>query len=242
LASCSRRVRVRMLGVWDTVGALGIPFRYTPVFNPRRYRFHDTNPSVLYDDCFHAIAIDEHRAPYRPTLWTRYVPTDASWNRLRPKDESPKPPRVEQRWFSGVHSQIGGGYRDDRVKLVSLEWMQRRAYECGLAFDRRVVLDGTEHLAKLRSSRRGLWDLIRPLDRVIGGSPRRLHDARNPDVYALSEPMNEIIDASVFERWRADPDYRPASIVQWAQHVLLEREGLDVAALQGDQPAVRVSA
>jgi uncharacterized protein (DUF2235 family) len=122
----SHETRVRFLGVFDTVGALGIPIdgpRLAARVN-RRYGFHDTQLSSAVDAAFHALAIDERRGPFRPTLWT-----------ARPEGTR----RLEQVWFSGVHCDVGGGYRDGALAGIPLLWMAERARECGLTFAEGVL-------------------------------------------------------------------------------------------------------
>jgi uncharacterized protein (DUF2235 family) len=114
--------RIHFIGVWDTVGALGIPLsglRLVHRFN-RRWQFHDTTLSSHVDNAFHALAIDEKRGAFTPTLW----------------DQQPNAggQRLEQVWFAGVHSDVGGGYRDPSLSEIPLLWMVERARECGLAF------------------------------------------------------------------------------------------------------------
>ena len=94
----SRLVRIRFIGVFDTVGSLGIPGGIGRLINRRRYEFHDTRLSGLVDLACHAVAIDEHRKQFAPTLWTS-VPIPMPQH----------PTRVEQRWFVGEHANVGGG-------------------------------------------------------------------------------------------------------------------------------------
>src|SRR5207247_1575013 len=63
-------IPVRMIGAWDTVGALGIPLRGFRGLTHARYQFHDTELSDVVQYACHALAIDEHRAPFAPTLST----------------------------------------------------------------------------------------------------------------------------------------------------------------------------
>jgi uncharacterized protein (DUF2235 family) len=115
----STDIGIRCLGVWDTVGALGIPFGAFAQLNDERYRFHDTKLTRIVENAFHAVALDEHREPYRATLWE---PTDDHVGQ-----------RIEQAWFPGAHADIGGGYADDRrLADLALHWMQSRAEETGL--------------------------------------------------------------------------------------------------------------
>src|SRR5579859_235043 len=108
---------IQFIGVWDTVGALGIPFSAFNFINREVYGFHDTNLSAIVKNAFHALAIDEHRKQFAPTLWT----------------SDPAPGQtVEQRWFIGAHSNVGGGYPDDRLSNIALAWMCRNAAAAGL--------------------------------------------------------------------------------------------------------------
>lgn len=83
----SHEAKIHFLGVWDTVGALGIPLSAASRFNAAFYQFHDTGLSGIVERAYHAIAVDEHRHEYDATLWT-------------PQE---KPNQIlEQRWFPGA--------------------------------------------------------------------------------------------------------------------------------------------
>jgi hypothetical protein len=71
-------------------------------------------------NAFHALAIDERRAPFKPTLWV--------------KQADAKQQTLEQVWFAGVHCDVGGGYRDPELSEIPLLWMAEKAHACGLAF------------------------------------------------------------------------------------------------------------
>lgn len=132
-----RRVDVHCIGVWDTVGSLGIPGGLFTGLNNRYWGFHDTQLSAIVKHAFHAVAIDEHRAQFAPTLW----------------DDVAKPGQViEQRWFVGAHGNVGGGYREARLSLLSLAWMASRCAQIGLLLKEPVRLGGAEHLGDIRDS------------------------------------------------------------------------------------------
>ncbi len=124
-------VRIKCVGVWDTVGALGIPTKKIAVrVLHKKYEFHDTTLGDYIDHAFHALAIDEKRGPFEPTLWS--VEEGLS--------ESPE--RVQQVWFAGVHSDIGGGYKEAQLSDISLMWMVRRVHlATGLCFDDAYLSD-----------------------------------------------------------------------------------------------------
>ena len=112
-------VEIKMLGVWDTVGAMGIPVTNLLDRADVGYEFHDTNLSSKVKNAYHALSIDETRPEFTPTLWTS-----------KPKAGQ----RAEQVWFAGVHSEVGGGQTPDLTD-VPLRWMQEKAMENGLEID-----------------------------------------------------------------------------------------------------------
>ena len=111
---------IRYIGVWDTVGALGAPGFLGQVFNKNKYKYHDIELNAHIHNACHALAVDERRKPFRPSLWTR------------PPDWQGK---LEQAWFPGVHTNIGGGYHPDGVANEALHWVVEKAEALGLAFD-----------------------------------------------------------------------------------------------------------
>jgi uncharacterized protein (DUF2235 family) len=118
--------RIKMIGVWDTVGALGIPLSWLNQFNPVPHKFHNTALGEKVDAAYHAVAIDERRTAYQPTLWD---PLPEGSTRT-----------LEQVFFPGAHSDVGGGYHDDRrLGDVTLEWMARRARRHGVLLNDEVL-------------------------------------------------------------------------------------------------------
>ena len=102
----SRLVDIEFIGVWDTVGALGVPGKLGRLTRGQYY-FHSTNPSVRYRNMYQALAIDENRGPYKAALWTLFQPKGGPVPKLKPYQT------LEQRWFVGAHCNVGGGYRND---------------------------------------------------------------------------------------------------------------------------------
>ncbi|EAR22622.1 DUF2235 domain-containing protein [Nitrococcus mobilis] len=121
-------VGIRCVGVWDTVGSLGIPGDLGRRL-AKKYYFHDVQLSSKVDVALHAVAIDEKRSAFAPTLW------------VRKEDDAPvEGQTVEQVWFCGVHSNIGGSYADAGLSDIALEWMIKRvAANTGLAFDEEYI-------------------------------------------------------------------------------------------------------
>lgn len=117
-------VRIRCIGVWDTVGNLGVPL-IPKILDSRELTFRNTELSGQVDVGLHALSIDEPRGPFSPTLWTK-------------KAGSPLPAGqvIEQVWFPGCHANVGGGYPDASLSDISLIWMAERASKLtGVTFD-----------------------------------------------------------------------------------------------------------
>jgi len=110
---------ITMVGVWDTVGALGIPAIFGGI-DPLRYGFLDTalHPDVKH--AYHAVSIDERRREFPAALWSG----------------PPAPGQViEQVYFTGVHCDVGGGYSETGLSDITLSWMMGKAKALGVDFD-----------------------------------------------------------------------------------------------------------
>ncbi|WP_405497937.1 DUF2235 domain-containing protein [Nocardia sp. NBC_00511] len=114
-------VTINFLGVFDTVGAMGVPG-----LTARRHRFHDVNLSNIVLCARQALALDERRRAFAPCLWE--IPAEQQAG-------SGRRDRVKQVWFEGVHSDVGGGYADCGLSDITLRWMIAQAEAEGLAFD-----------------------------------------------------------------------------------------------------------
>jgi uncharacterized protein (DUF2235 family) len=112
---------IHMIGVWDTVGSLGAPGALGQVLNRNKYDYHDVTLHDSVANAYHALAIDELRKPFAPTLWQR----PATWRG-----------KLEQAWFPGVHTGIGGGYSPDGLANCALHWIVEKAEDLGLEVDR----------------------------------------------------------------------------------------------------------
>ena len=115
---------ITMVGVWDTVGSLGVPAVIGSV-DPALYGFLDTSLNPRIRNAYQAVAIDEKRVEFPPTLWTGDPAPDQT---------------VSQVYFCGVHSDVGGGYADDpgtgtALSDITLSWMMRNAQALGLVID-----------------------------------------------------------------------------------------------------------
>lgn len=129
-------VQVTYLGIWDTVGALGIP---TSILGPialvwnRKYQFHDTKLSRMVRSARHALALDERRVFYRPALWDN-LEQNPEGPGLNKGDRSPRRP-YQQVWFTGTHAIVGGSGSTRGLTAASLDWVAQGAQELGLQLD-----------------------------------------------------------------------------------------------------------
>ncbi|TVQ84608.1 MAG: DUF2235 domain-containing protein [Chromatiaceae bacterium] len=195
----SREIKIRFLGVWDTVGALGIPGTFLSEHG--RYAWHDTELSGIVEHGYHAVALDECRAAYDVALWTSKDGEKKQGNQ-----------EIEQRWFIGAHANVGGGYGVDPLADISFHWMIQKAKRLGIGLADFELLP--EH-----------WK-TKPTDsynRFLGGVYAGLHnlkaggDGRFFRQFATGfngRPAVAVsVDESVWMRWQ-DPslDYRPRTL------------------------------
>lgn len=209
---------IKFVGVWDTVGSVGHPLM-TMKSRVKRYRFLDTHLRKANLHAFHAVALDEHRKSFEPTFWTVTTPNGAPATSGRTLDE------VEQRWFVGAHANVGGGYPSDILAQAPLRWLMDKATLHGLAFRAGFEMDPVDPAAPIADSYANFtpWWLravSKPFHRPVGppaATGTKLTTSR----------INETIDGSVFDRWRANPGYRPPGLQAWAS-----RRGIDVVSLR----------
>lgn len=232
LKEYSMPVPIWFQGVWDTVGALGVPFGNIPIISRSNYRFLEVDLRINETHAYHALAIDEHREAFGATLWTKSVRKDDETYPARPLD------RVEQRWFVGAHADVGGGYANGLLAQVPLKWLMAKAQLHGLVFRDTVNIDGDEALAEIHNSfaemAYGIYQaakLWRPYYRPVGTDPTITGTV-------TTSTINETIDGSVFDRWRADPQYRPANLVKWADNRHVKVESLQGAVRANDSSIV----
>lgn len=204
-------VRIKVLGVFDTVGSLGIPTELLESWNQLWFSFHDVTLGSNVDHALHALAIDEMRGPFGASVW-QYP---------HHKDNV----SVEQVWFSGAHSNVGGGYPDSGLSDLALEWMLSRIEAKGLGL--RLVPGwrssiSADPYAALIDSRTALyrWSRMRPRIRVINQSiPRDKSDYRLSSLAPHALTIGEMVHWSALARWTASVNgtvsvsgYRPVNL------------------------------
>lgn len=177
---CFDNVRIKFIGVWDTVGALGIPLEVFDVINRELLdcRFHDVELSSYVDYAYHAVAIDEHRKPFLPTLWEQQQ-TGIDAHQV-----------MEQMWFAGAHRDVGGGYNERGLSDCALQWMIQKAENVGLMFkDSSTIIP--KPLDIIHNSMSLFYEIFGSKDRKMGNGPA----------------YNEAISPAVKARWDADTDH-----------------------------------
>lgn len=176
---------IKMIGVWDTVGSLGIPAIFGGV-SPLLYGFLDTGLHPNVANAYQALAIDERRAEFPPTLWTGQPVAGQV---------------IEQVWFVGAHSDVGGGYaagdEDAGTTLsdVTLGWMMGKAAALGLEF-------APEAYAQLV-----------PIPQKLAFDA--VHESWSPlwGFFKRREiPANSYVSDTVQARYLNDPSYRPRNL------------------------------
>ena len=162
-------VRIKFMGVWDTVSALGFPYQRTgdsliedilerpvPVwlaracdilfnFGSLAHKFYNYTPNQIVDHVYHAISIDDERKSFLPMVWDETTPG------LRGD--------ITQVWFAGVHSDVGGSYNQTGLAYVTMAWMMERAEHHGLDFVKDSLQEARDKAnvdGRLHNSRDGL--------------------------------------------------------------------------------------
>jgi uncharacterized protein (DUF2235 family) len=177
---------VKFIGVWDTVGALGIPIGLFKSFN-KKYQFHEVGLSKNIESAYQALAIDERRRPFQPSLWS-----------LQPGSSQ----ILEQVWFPGVHSNIGGGYSQDGLANAALHWIKEKASIHNLEFDESFLSYYKPwHKHELRDSMTWAYRLLIPKWRTIGEMVNG----------------NESVHRSAYQRLDDVADYNPKNLATYIE-------------------------
>lgn len=194
---------IKFMGVWDTVGALGIPLRWFNDLN-KKYEFHDVKLSSQIKYAYHALAIDERRRIFEPTLW------EVNEEALSVPDAQVS----QQVWFSGVHSNVGGGYADSGLSDTTLQWMINKAAATGLEFDKGYAANlKPNSLGELRNSTGGIYAITPKLSREINSGIAIRTDPDTGEQTKVKVLRNESIHYTYFERHHKFNKYQPQNII-----------------------------
>jgi uncharacterized protein (DUF2235 family) len=117
--------KIKFLGVWDTVAALGLPIKFGSALMDKLFphNFHSFDLSESVEFARQALAIDEERKAFHPVLWNRI--------------DNDKTGKMKQVWFCGVHTDVGGGYKEEELSNITLKWMIQEATAKGLIIYKR---------------------------------------------------------------------------------------------------------
>ena len=193
---------VQYVGVWDTVGSLGIP-RSLPFASlvDDKYRFHDTSLSRFVLSARHAVSIDEKRSTFSPTLWDNIdtLNINAFAGNL-PYEKRP----YQQVWFPGRHTGVGGGDDDGGLSIVPLLWIAEGATAAGLEFNPAALTlpPAADCCAPFTELKRSIGSLVIAAvgegDRNGPASPAEISEAART-------------------RWAKVPDYRPSPLSKFRE-------------------------
>lgn len=205
-------VEIQFVGLWDTVDAYGLPVdELTRAIDaciwPLTMRDYNLNPRVLC--ARHALALDDERNTFHPRLWNE-VPVagrpgtgvEGANRDTRHVDEE----RISQVWFAGVHSNVGGGYPDDGLSYVSLEWIMREAEKHGLRFEDSIW----EQQTALSDENGPLYDSRRGMAGYYRYNPRRIERLVDTSKVRIARTK---VHESVLRRIQAGHDgYAPIAL------------------------------
>ena len=228
LAAARRDVPIRFLGLWDTVAAYEMPvdelkWGISLVIWPMVSADHKLSP--LVQRACHALSLDDQRQTFHP------IPFDES-------DEDPEQARISQVWFAGVHSNVGGGYPEDQLSLVPLDWMISQLKPTGVRLNSTLVTElATDRsaFARIYDSRAGLASYYRYSPRVVDMGTRDGQDVR------------PVVHGSVVVRMATGSDsYAPISLpskfnVLAPDGTLLPMAGFSSAELQATRGKAQAS-
>jgi uncharacterized protein (DUF2235 family) len=197
--SWSDITKIDFIGVWDTVGSLGVPLLRLSL---SAVKFHDTDLSRHVRRACHAVAIDERRRFFRPTLWTQSQAAMGEHQHL------------VQAWFPGVHRDAGGGELERGLSDASLAWMIGEAKDAGLAF----VGGGSSPFAVRPDAEAPMNHSMTAFYRMFGQIDRRIADpAYLAEAQAVGRKhvpptvivgTGETLSATACQRRAAVRDYR----------------------------------
>jgi len=188
------RPDITMMGVWDTVGSLGAPTPILRKLTKPLVGFFNTHLSSDIKNAYHAMAIDEKRGPFTPALWTGKINPDQT---------------VEQVWFAGVHSDIGGGYAESGLADTALIWMVQKAFRLGLEFDDEYLNDENKVCPNVLDELHDSYNLFyRGLEKIGGAN-----GIRNLEGDVDNPPINVSVHESVIERMNSVENYNPMNFI-----------------------------
>ena len=193
---------IEFLGVWDTVPALGVPGAVIDTFvnfiPSWKHRYHDFTLHPSVKNAYHAISIDDNRKWFQPTIWNSY---------------NKKYQNVEQVWFSGSHTDVGGGFQDPGLSDITLEWMLEKAIAHGVKLYFRTIQywnfciapDATDEMHLPREGKGKAYPEL-----------QRKWSKTAQETFGLPK-----IHASVLERAERDEKYKPWILEEFPEYEIV---------------------
>lgn len=215
----SSLLNIKYVGVWDTVGALGLPnvLPFADWLN-RRKGFHDVKLTSKVVAARHALAIDERRKLFRPTIWGNI--NELNSRRGYSSFDSDAP--YQQRWFPGVHGAVGGGGRERGLSDSAFSWILVGARREGL----QINVSETSRVYEVKPD---------PYSPLQNDPDRPWHDVgfigwiKHWLLSADREGPNDIKDVSAFarKRWNSKSSELPEGKEYRPKTLNLVKEQLD---------------
>ncbi len=209
--------KITYLGIFDTVGQRGVPSALgglASMFN-KRFGFHDMEIGQCVQSARHAVAVDENRLGFPPTLWEG---VDEANKREHCADGRQ---RYAQRWFIGTHGDVGGG-EGSPLSAAPLKWIAEGAAECGLRLygsygedesPLSIAVREAGLVFKGKISRPRFWDSLSPMNYPFAS--RRIWAAKSRKEAPTVDYAGSVLDPSVMERLSAadmKPRYNPGPL------------------------------
>lgn len=176
---------ITFVGVWDTVGAMGLPFSFFGLIKDK-HLFYDNKLGSNVTTARHALSLDERRDDFEPTIWKPNSNVD-----------------LKQVWFAGVHSDVGGGYKYDDsdnsfLSDIPMTWLMNEAHAKGLAFEDFLLVEELNSTSKQHDEYKGFM-------RLLGKYVREIPDPND---------VPTLVHSSVKERYE-NSSYKSAPIEKY---------------------------
>jgi uncharacterized protein (DUF2235 family) len=258
LVRWSRRVRITYLGIYDTVGAIGWDALAIPGLISRMAVHNNMRPTTLIQRCRHALALDEHRSSFNHTPFLAFVGHDASEverGDTDPQDAAAEAQRhwdrtnamwwrkIEQRWFVGAHSNVGGGYENNCLCERPFRWILEGAKEQGLVSE--SIEDCNPVTQAIQMPRDSYVEFAAPLwtryirakrnYRAIDPDPQPQASARqtkdgSPAPGFSLRTIHEEIDPAVIDYWKGSTRPLPPNLQEYTERRKIAIPGATPAA------------
>ena len=189
--------KIKFLGVWDTVSALGVPIKsldmlvdWFPIF---RHKYHNLRLSESVEHARQALAIDDERLTFHPKIWDKEINTEYQ--------------TMKQVWFAGMHTDVGGGYKEQDLSDIPLIWMVEEAKQHGLKiYPKHKVKTHPDADGIMHNSRKGFPGYLfrkatRTWDSQTHGKPR-IHQSVH-----IRKLNKENLPAPPYKTWIIDLEH-----------------------------------